>query len=347
MGGTKRVCVSSISRDTIDITKYPSHEQPTTAFGSALLAGENVVSRSRRTSRKSNIKTSKLAKSSLQSDPSKTRSIRTSRMEHIKSSLVKRGYAMRAAKAVSLALRRSTWNLYDDKWKSFDQFATSEGFSVAKATIPQVADYLCHLRSTRHLKGSTLGTYLAAFSSVLTMANGIKLTKVPELIALLRSFRLEDQQKRFRAPAWDLNIVLQHLTSDAYELLQQADFERLTQKTLFILALAAAARISEIHAIDFNHITFDSGNNSSAHIGLRWDFIAKNQLPGQPDRQFHVLALSSVLGAEDTEDLSLCPVRALRLYLRKSKPRRQGFKRLFIPLLRNKHTEVSRTTISF
>ncbi|XP_071109122.1 uncharacterized protein [Haliotis cracherodii] len=188
-------------------------------------------------------------------------------------------------------------------------------------------------------------------TSLLTMANGIKLTKVPELIALLRSllrsFRLEDQQKRFRAPAWDLNIVLQHLTSDAYEPLQRADFEPLTQKTLFILALATAVRMSEIHAIDFNPITFDSGNNSSALLGLRWDFIAKNQLPGQPDRQFHVPALSSVLGAEDTEDLSLCPVRALRLYLQKSKPRRQGFKRLFIPLLRNTHTEVSRTTISF
>ncbi|XP_071100530.1 uncharacterized protein [Haliotis cracherodii] len=261
-----------------------------------------------------------------------------------KSSLIKRGYSMRAAKAVSLALRRSTRNLYDDKWKSFDQFATSKGFSAAKATIPQVADYLCHLRSTRNLEGSTLGTYLAAISSVLTMANGIKLTKVPEMIALLRSFRLEDQQKRFKAPAWDLNIVLQHLTSDAYEPLQQADFEHLTQKTLFILALATAARMSEIHAINFNRITFDSGNNSSAHLGLRWDVIAKNQLPGQPDRQFHVPALSSVLGAED---LSLCPVRALRLYLQKSKPRRQGFKRLFIPLLRNAHTEVSRTTISF
>ncbi|XP_071085823.1 uncharacterized protein [Haliotis cracherodii] len=321
MGGTKRVCVSFTSLDTTDITKDPTHEQPTTAFGSALLDGENVVSRSRHTSRKSNIKTSKLAKStatsSLQSGPSKTRSIRTSRMEHIKSSLVKRGHSIRAAKAVSLALCRSSRNLYDDKWKSFDQFATSKGFSAAKATIPQVADSLCHLRSTRNLKGSTLGTYLAAISSVLTMANGIKLTKVPELIALLRSFRHEDQQKSFRAPAWDLNIVLQHLTSDAYEPLQQADFVHLTQKTLFLLALATAARISEIHAIDFNRITFDSGNNSSAHLGLRWDFIAKNQLPGQLDRQFHVPALSSVLGAEDTEDLSLCPVKSLKIIPRK------------------------------
>lgn len=69
--------------------------------------------------------------------------------------------------------------------------------------------------------------------------------------------------------------------------------------------------MSEIHAIDFSHSRFDSDDHASVHFRLRWDFIAKNQLPGQPDRQFHFPALSSIFGAEDTEVLSLCPVRAL------------------------------------
>ncbi|XP_046582716.1 uncharacterized protein LOC124290072 [Haliotis rubra] len=100
--------------------------------------------------------------------------------------ILNRGYSTRAAKAVTLALRRSTRNPYDDKWRSFDQYAVRQGFTARKVTHPQVADYLC-LRSTRHLKGSTLSTHLAAISSVITMKTGVKLTKVPELVALLRS----------------------------------------------------------------------------------------------------------------------------------------------------------------
>ncbi|XP_046557260.1 histone-lysine N-methyltransferase EHMT2-like [Haliotis rubra] len=48
---------------------------------------------------------------------------------------------------------------------------------------------------------------------------------------------------------------LQHLISDVYELLTQTTFELLTQKTLFLLALATAAKMSEIHALDFDLTT--------------------------------------------------------------------------------------------
>lgn len=44
-------------------------------------------------------------------------------------------------------------------------------FTAAKATSPQVADFLCHLRSTRDLKCSTLETYLAAISYLRNFPN--------------------------------------------------------------------------------------------------------------------------------------------------------------------------------
>ncbi|XP_046556912.1 LOW QUALITY PROTEIN: kinesin-like protein KIN-7O [Haliotis rubra] len=70
-----------------------------------------------------------------------------------------------------------------------------------------------------------------------------------------------------------------------------------------------AARLSEIHALDFERTRFDAHRNI-VHMGLRWDFIAKNQLPGQPDTQFHIPALSTVLGPQNTQDLSFCPFDA-------------------------------------
>lgn len=98
--------------------------------------------------------------------------------------------------------------MYDDKWKIFYQFRRSKGITAVEATSPQVADFLCHLRNTRNLKGSTLVTYVAAISIILTMTNGEKQEKVPKLIALLRSYKLEDQKKKSKSPSRYLNVVL-------------------------------------------------------------------------------------------------------------------------------------------
>lgn len=80
---------------------------------------------------------------------------------------------------------------------------------------------------------------------------------VAELQALIRSYRLGDQSSHFRPPAWDLNVILHHLSSKAYEPLAQTNFEHVTLKSLFLLALATAARISEIHVLDIDSVCFE------------------------------------------------------------------------------------------
>ena len=104
------------------------------------------------------------------------------------------------------------------------------------------------------MKGSTISTYLSALSSVLSVQSEVKLSKVPELLAIIKAFRLEDQKIQFRPPAWDLNVVLRHLRGPPYEPLGESSFEDLTLKTVFLVALATAARVSEIHAIDVTRI---------------------------------------------------------------------------------------------
>ncbi len=66
-----------------------------------------------------------------------------------------------------------------------------------------------------------------------------------------------------------------------FESLLTADIAQLTTKTVFLLALATAARVGEIHAIDVTRVTFDIGADRRAHLGLLLDFVAKNQLVGQ------------------------------------------------------------------
>lgn len=117
-------------------------------------------------------------------------------IEHITGNLTRRGFSVRAGKAVSRQVEE-IWPVCEvikRVLRSKSYIATSGGI-------------LAQLRNTRSYNGSTLGTYLAAISSVLTMANEKTLTMVPELIALLRSYKVENQ-KKFIASVWDLNIEL-------------------------------------------------------------------------------------------------------------------------------------------
>ena len=61
----------------------------------------------------------------------------------------------------------------------------------------------------------------------------------------MKSVRLEE----LRPPAWDVTLVLQNLTRSLYELLRTSDERFLAQKTLFLLALASAKQIGELHAL--------------------------------------------------------------------------------------------------
>ena len=267
-------------------------------------------------------------------------------MDHLQKSLRAKGYSDGAAKAIANAHRKSTRGLYDDKWVSFEKFCGERHWDPLQVTPQQVADFMLYLRDGRHLKGGTISTYLAALNSVLAVKTDVRISKVPELISMLKAFKLEDQKKKFRPPAWDLNVVLKHLRGAPYEPLSSASLEDLTRKTLFLVALATAARVSEIHALDVTRIKFENVRNGAVHIGLLWDFIAKNQLPGQPDRLFTIPPLSQIVGAADEEDLLLCPVRALRQYIDRTRPIRGSRKRLFIPFSRSVKGEVNRNTVA-
>lgn len=267
-------------------------------------------------------------------------------MDHLQRSLRAKGYSGRVASAISRAHRQSTRSLYDDKWLSFENFCKDAGRDPLSVDPQFVANFLLHLRQKRHLKGGTISTYLSALNSVLAVKSDRKFSKVPELVALLKSFKLEDQKLKFRPPAWDLNVVLRYLRGAPFEPLSEASFQDLSRKTAFLLSFATAARVSELHALDVTRVRFEQSRKGSVHLGLLWNFVAKNQLPGQPGRTFTIPPLSKIVSSSDAEELALCPVRALREYIDRSAPKRGTRKRLFIPFSPSAKGEVTRNTLS-
>ncbi len=202
------------------------------------------------------------------------------------------------------------------------------------------------LRDARKLRAGTIAGYLSVSTTVRNVATNTKLALVPELSAIIRVFKQADMRRRFRPPAWDLNLVLTDLTKFPYEPMSQANIDLLTRKTAFLLSFATAARVSELHALDVTQIRFDRGDCGAVHLGLMVDFVAKNQRPGQPARTFTIQSLKSILGPDDTEDRSLCPVRALRRYLSVTDLYRSGRKRLFLSCRPEHKKDISRNTLA-
>lgn len=81
-----------------------------------------------------------------------------------------------------------------------------------------------------------------------------------------------------------------------------------------------------------------------------WDYVGTSLLRTNfldiLDRMF-TIPLSSILGSDDSVDLLLCPVRALRIYFKASEALRRSCKRLFIPSSTAANSEVSLPTGSF
>ena len=137
------------------------------------------------------------------------------------------------------------------------------------------------------------------------------LSSHPVLRDLLRSFALESAPRQLRPPASDLTLVLRFLNTSSFEPLAEVPLRALTQKVLFLVAFATAKRVSELQALS-SVVTFVHGDACLSYVP---DFVAKlESLSCTIPRSFLVQSLSDFAAGLDN-DLLLCPVRALRIYL--------------------------------
>ena len=163
---------------------------------------------------------------------------------------------------------------------------------------------------------------------------------------LLRNLSLERPRAAKTFPEWDLALVLRCLMRSPFEPLQAATVRNLTYKTVFLLSLASSHRRSEIHAIAFKHTAFSRGDGS-AYLTTYPEFLSKTQRPHASREPIKIPALAPTLD-RDLPDRNLCPVRALKYYVERSKRPflRRERKKLFLPLRESNPREITAATIS-
>jgi hypothetical protein len=131
---------------------------------------------------------------------------------------------------------------------------------------------------------------------------------------LLQSLALERPTRPRIEPAWDLSLVLEVLNGDNFEPLAKVYMKYLAFKTAFLLALAIASRVSELHAIDVDIIRFGE-NWRDVSFAPSMGFLSKTQTPEDTQRALARVTVKSLCETVDdrmSDDRKLCPIRALR-----------------------------------
>ena len=171
---------------------------------------------------------------------------------------------------------------------------------------------------------------------------GLDVTTDNDLRDLVRSYAIQVPRRVLSVPNWDLDIVLKALCQPPYESLRWADFRALTRKAIFLVSLATAKRVGEIQGI--NHLIADT--QEGMLLAYLDNFFPKTDRADTPlPREFPLKALTPIVGWEDEERL-LCPVRALKYYLRKTEEVDPRPRNLFLSC-KDRRRPMSKNAISF
>ena len=130
--------------------------------------------------------------------------------------------------------------------------------------------------------------------------------------------------------------------------MKETDLKHLTLKTAFLLALASGKRRSEIHAWVANKV-WNLAQWKKVALFPSSDFIAKNQLArggSQSGSPVTIPALTTIVDRQFKEDRTLCPVRALRYYLDRTKELRGSRSLLYISFKKGHTSDIIPATLS-
>ena len=327
-----RLCVSTVSSHS-NCDKQNTDIPVQNSIDSSFMARQTMVSRTPRSVgvttgiSASNAKSACSAK--RQNSASKSRSSTTSRLGIVKQSLRDKQFSSEVAEHVSKARRDSTVEVYDAKWQIFRD---ERKIDPIQATPQIVADFLAFLFSVKKCQVSTIRGYRSTISNTLKFRTGYDFGSHPFLSELIKSFAKQRPVDRSLAPKWDLAFVLSHMCKAPFEPLDKASLFHLSVKTVFLVTLATARRVSEVHAfsIDSDHLRF-SNLDGSLILRTQLGFLAKKQLPSRAPDSIIIPRLSNFCRKSDNFNRMLCPVRAVKIYLNKTKSLRKRRKRLFIP----------------
>ena len=272
----------------------------------------------------------------------------STRLRFIRRHLLYQGFSEQATNRILHKNRHSTEQLYEHYWNRFITWCKSGSHNPNNPSVGLIANFLCNHYDQYKCKPQVINGMKSCLAQTFKLCNLLDISHNVYLHAIVCNLRHGHPAVDFLLPKWDLNVVLRALLGPPYEPIWEISFKCLTQKTVFLLALATAARISELHSLSFARLSHNK-SWSTVYLKPSLSFLAKNQVStaASHHRCFTLKALSDFAGP-DLPDRKLCPVRALRMYLAKTevRRRRQGQRALFISVNPRRAVDISKAAVA-
>ena len=224
------------------------------------------------------------------------------------------------------ARAQSTRKQYDVAWRVFERWCAERPGQVVPYLAP-VSDVLTFLQGflDEGKSFSTVKVNLAAISACHIGIGGKTLGEFPLVRRFMRGANRARPVSRSLAPPWDVSLVLDALTREPFEPLDSVDLKFLSLKTALLLALTTAKRVSDLHALSSStDCTSFSADGLRVTLKPNPAFVPKNFLSRSVPADLRSFYPPPHTSEEDRLLHSLCPVRALTMYLRKTASFREG-----------------------
>ncbi len=212
----------------------------------------------------------------------------------------------------------STRQTYALKWSLFTTWCSSRREDPRRCTIGVVLSFLQE-RLERRLSPSTLKVYVAAIAAHHDAVDGRSLGKHDLIVRFLKAARRMNPSRPPLVPSWDLSIVLAGLQRGPFEPLDSVELKFLSLKTALLTALTSIKRVGDLQAFSVSEECLVFGPVYS-HVVLR---PRPGYVPKVPTTPFH-----DQVEADPALAL-LCPVRALRIYVTRTRSVRSS-EQLFV-----------------
>ena len=152
----------------------------------------------------------------------------------------------------------------------------------------------------------------------------------PLVSAWVRGHKICHPPVKLRVPPWDLQAILVALGEEHFEPLRQVDMEHLTYKMLFLVALSSTRRISELHALSVQP-PFLIENPLSFNLAVNPAFLPKTNTQKALDSDNELRAFVPNPTSKYEHFLQrMCPVRAPKIYLDRTRDVRGQNRALFV-----------------
>ena len=227
------------------------------------------------------------------------------------------GFSQRVTDTALAAVKGSSRKVYNSRWKGYVEWCDSKSLNPTTAPVAEVLDFLQELADNGR-KCDTVKGYLTVISQrhsrIATENGSVRLSELQPVRTWVKGLSVVNPRPRLIVPAWSLDIVLSALKRPPYHPLEGLDLKHLTLRTVFLLAVTSARRVSEIQALRLDTLIWKQSEVIA--------FVDPSFLP-KVHSHWHCnqpIAFPAMAGESDNELKKLCVRECLKAYIEATRP---------------------------